>query len=542
MKRVMCLYRVSTKGQVDRQDDIPMQRRECMEFISKKEDWVFIGEKMEKGVSGYKVSAANRDAIIEIREMAAKKQFDVLLVFMFDRLGRKEDETPFLVKWFIEHEIEVWSTREGQQKLDNQVDRLLNFMRYWAASGESEKTSIRVKAAHAQMTQDGKWRGGTCPYGYKLVHKGRIGKKNKPLFDLAIDEVTGPVVTKIFDFVTIYGYGTYRIANYLNDKFPKDGKPWTARTILCLLRNPIYTGRLHMNGIRSEPVEELRIISDEQFDFAEHAIKDRIPTRYRIQRQSENDDMPEDAKTKTSVYGASLLSGLLYCAHCNHKLVGGYCTKQYPDRAYHRPVYRCYNGAIKAKQCTGQTVYSAAKVEGVVLPIVKEYFATLSQSIDDEWNKQTRKRLRNAIESRKKGVELRLEKLRNDGAVLKNEVVKSINGQSAFETSMLRAMIDENHSAQLEAEQEIAECQIESQKEDERIKALTQRFKEIKNWTAMFDYVDNDMKKMILANLIEKITVGRNYNIEIQFFVSMEDFDGGANIEQSSRIINEKSH
>ncbi len=142
MKRVMCLYRVSTKGQVDKQDDIPMQRRECIEFIDRMDDWVFVGERMEKGVSGYKVSAANRDAIIEIREMAEKKKFDVLLVFMFDRLGRKEDETLFLVKWFIEHGIEVWSTREGEQKLDNQVDRLLNFMRYWAASGESEKTSI----------------------------------------------------------------------------------------------------------------------------------------------------------------------------------------------------------------------------------------------------------------------------------------------------------------------------------------------------------------------------------------------------------------
>ena len=31
MKRVMCLYRVSTKGQVDPQDDIPMQRRECLD-------------------------------------------------------------------------------------------------------------------------------------------------------------------------------------------------------------------------------------------------------------------------------------------------------------------------------------------------------------------------------------------------------------------------------------------------------------------------------------------------------------------------------
>ena len=126
MKRVLCLYRVSTKGQVDKQDDIPMQRRECMDFIERMPDWEFMGEKLEKGISGFKVSAQKRDAIIEIRTMAEKKQFDVLLVFMFDRLGRRDDETPFLVEWFINHGIEVWSTREGQQKLDSRGDKLMN--------------------------------------------------------------------------------------------------------------------------------------------------------------------------------------------------------------------------------------------------------------------------------------------------------------------------------------------------------------------------------------------------------------------------------
>ena len=50
MKRVLCLYRVSTKGQVDKKDDIPMQRRECMAFIERMEDWCFYDELMEKGV------------------------------------------------------------------------------------------------------------------------------------------------------------------------------------------------------------------------------------------------------------------------------------------------------------------------------------------------------------------------------------------------------------------------------------------------------------------------------------------------------------
>jgi len=41
MKRVLCLYRVSTLKQVDKKDDIPMQRRECREFIERMDDWVF---------------------------------------------------------------------------------------------------------------------------------------------------------------------------------------------------------------------------------------------------------------------------------------------------------------------------------------------------------------------------------------------------------------------------------------------------------------------------------------------------------------------
>ena len=297
-------------------------------------------------------------------------------------------------------------------------------MRYWAASGESEKTSIRVKAAHTQMNQDGIWRGGPCPYGYKLVHNGRIGKKNHQLYDLAIDEVTGPIVIEIFELVSTHGFGTQRTANYLNKKYPDPKKIWTRQTVLTLIRNPIYTGRLHMNDIRSEPIEELRMVSDEEFDFVAKAIAGRIPTRYREIRKAENEAMPSDAPTKTSVYGASLLSGILYCAHCGCKLVGRYCTKQRGGQAYHRPIYRCYNGAIKAKGCTGQTVYSAAKIEEAVLSKVDEYFATIHRDVDNALKEKARKQLRDSAKARQKAAEARLAKLQAHQGALKAEIMK----------------------------------------------------------------------------------------------------------------------
>ena len=143
-KRVISLYRVSTVGQVEK-NDIPMQKQCCREFISCRSDWELVKEVYEKGVSGFKKSAKERDAIQELQRDALQGNFDVLLVYMFDRLGRKDDETPFIVEWFVQQGIEVWSVMEGQQRFDSHVDKLLNYIRYWQASGESIKTSVRVK-------------------------------------------------------------------------------------------------------------------------------------------------------------------------------------------------------------------------------------------------------------------------------------------------------------------------------------------------------------------------------------------------------------
>lgn len=170
--RVDCLYRVSTDKQVDYDDksqaDIPMQRRECHRFCEKM-GWTIVHEEQEDGVSGHKVRAENRDKLQIIKERAKQGKFDILLVFMFDRIGRIADETPFVVEWFVKNGIEVWSTQEGEQRFDSHTDKLTNYIRFWQADGESEKTSIRTKTALGQLVEDGGFKGGLAPYGYDLV-------------------------------------------------------------------------------------------------------------------------------------------------------------------------------------------------------------------------------------------------------------------------------------------------------------------------------------------------------------------------------------
>ena len=122
----------------------------------------------------YKRQAENRDKLQIIKERAKQGKFDILLVFMFDRIGRIADETPFVVEWFVKNGIRVWSTQEGEQRFDNHTDKLTNYIRFWQADGESEKTSIRTKTALGQLVEDGGFKGGFAPYGYEDVYKRQI--------------------------------------------------------------------------------------------------------------------------------------------------------------------------------------------------------------------------------------------------------------------------------------------------------------------------------------------------------------------------------
>ena len=190
--RVCCLYRVSTDKQVDfnsnHEADLPMQRKACHKFAESK-GWVIVHEEQEEGVSGHKVRAAARDKLQIIKDYARKGKFDILLVFMFDRIGRIADETPFVVEWFVRNGIRVWSTQEGEQRFDNHTDKLLNYIRFWQADGESEKTSVRTRTSLRQLVEEGHFKGGNAPYGYDLVRSGRINKRKHEIIDKAVRQI-----------------------------------------------------------------------------------------------------------------------------------------------------------------------------------------------------------------------------------------------------------------------------------------------------------------------------------------------------------------
>ena len=188
-----------------------MQKQRCREY-AEEQGWEIIKELSEKGVSGFKRSGDDRDAIREIRQAAAENKFDILLVFMYDRIGRRQFETTAIVKELTDNGVEVWSTVEGQMKFESHTDDLLNYIQFWQAEGESMKTSMRTKTRMAQIVLEGRFRGGKCPYGYKLVKRGRMNKHNQEVYEIEIDPAEAGVVKMIFEKYTNEGYGTQRLA------------------------------------------------------------------------------------------------------------------------------------------------------------------------------------------------------------------------------------------------------------------------------------------------------------------------------------------
>ena len=104
--------------------------------------------------------------------------------------------------------------------------------------------------------------------------------------------------------------------------------------------------------------------------------------------------------------------------------------------------------------------------------------------------------------------------------------MRSLMGESCFEPDMLKEMLSKNKAELADAEARLATLESEKDAEAARIRHLSSQIQQIHDWAKEFDSASNDTKKMILARMIEKITVDRHYNIVIRFFISPESFMG----------------
>ena len=115
------------------------------------------------------------------------------------------------------------------QSFSTQNDKLLNYIRFWMAEGESIKTSIRTKTRLGQIVKEGHFRGGQTPYGYRLEKQGRVNPRGTEVHEILIDEAEAAIVARIFELSGQYGYGSRKIASILKEEGIRNrkGNVWT---------------------------------------------------------------------------------------------------------------------------------------------------------------------------------------------------------------------------------------------------------------------------------------------------------------------------
>lgn len=514
-KRVYCLYRVSTLGQMEK-DDIPMQKQSCREYCQRQTGWDIVKEFSEKGISGFKVSAKDRDAIQEIQRDALAGKFDILLVFMFDRLGRRDDETPFIVEWFVKNGIEVWSAMEGQQRFDTHVDKLLNYIRYWQASGESIKTSMRVKTRMEQLTQEGHYTGGGVPYGYRLEQQGRINKKNQSVCDLTVDEAEAEIVRLIFEKYVFEGYGAYRLCKYLVELGirGRKGSNIPTTSINRIIKNRIYTGVICNGDCKSDVIPELKIIDETLFQRAQKIME---------KRTTHHSDVPLNTR------GQSLLVGNIFCGHCGGRLTLTTSGRKRvrKDGTLHRETcarYQCHYNVRHPGECDGQSGYGVTKLDNLVNKIVRMQFERIKSAPPQDL---IRRQSAKEIDLAKAKLQLAQEQLyqkQEEYKVLRSETVKVLQGKSRLNVDLLNSLVDEAKEAikDLDAQNQVAQRELEERLNSAEV--VHQEYAQLVSWADMYEYSTFEAKKMILAQFIKAVYVRRDYEIEIEFNVSFEEF------------------
>lgn len=520
-ERVYCLYRVSTSKQVDMDEhnlaDIPMQRKACREF-AKKMGWDIIREEQENGVSGFKKSAAERDKIQLIKEHAAKGLFDILLVFMFDRLGRKSDETPFIVEWLCSQGIKVWSVNEGEQRFDSHTDRLTNYIRYWQADGESQKTAIRTRTAMEQMVMDGRWRGGIPPFGYRTVKSGIVNKRKHEVYKLEINEEEAVIVSLIFDLSANSGYGRWKIATILNERGYKtrNGGAWVDSSVGHMLHNNIYIGMLKNGSAISGPYEELRIIDDATF--------------YKVQKQTNlrTNEKNNERTIPLNISGQSLLSGNVFCGHCKGRLTlttNGETRKHADGTSVHRRKVRyvCYNKTRKKLNCDGQTGYTMRILDEKVIAVLHMIFDKMKAMTPQEMASHIHDKQMSNLKIELSAAKSKFDKAEKEYNALKSEIVKSIQGESKYNADILSELLISAQETLETAKKSYLEAQNNYTQGELQIQELTNNYTRILRWSEIFDESPIETKKQIASMIINKVYVYEGYRLEFEFNINFEN-------------------
>lgn len=391
---------------------------------------------------------------------------------------------------------------------------------------------MRTKAALGQMVQEGRFRGGVAPYGYKLVPSGILNKRKHEVMKLEIDEDESRVIRMIFDLCIGSGYGRFKIANFLTEQgiHTREGRNWHEATVGHILHNIMYTGVLRSGKTYSEVFDDLQIITTANFQLAQKLMEERV------NEYNEKRTMPKNTR------GQSLLSGNVFCGHCGGRLTlttsGTVRTNANGEKIGRKRIrYVCYNKTRKRAECSGPTGYTMHILDKLVTDVLHEIFNRMEAVSEDEIISRTHRSAMVTLKERLAAAKAESAKATKDYDSLKAEVVKAIQGTSSFSMDVLSELVENARNKMMEANEALTSLNTELAENESKLDQIKADYHRILKWSEMFDSSDMEVKKMIAGYIIKRVYVYQDYRLRFELNMDIAQFNMGIDVSDSYEVV-----
>ena len=539
LKKVRMLLRVSSNQQLEADGDLSVQRRIVKEYIQKQEDWMLDEKEYFEGSnSGYSNAVSDRDVLQEALRDAASGQYDILVAYKDDRIGRRMWEIGSYVMALKGYGVDIYTAVDGgiSPESDDIMGQMMLALRYGNAQKSSSDTGKRVKDTAQKLVQSGKFMGGKAPYGYILEISGEISKHGRVLHHLVIVEEEAEIVRYIYELAANKEFGSQKIAQILNADIKYQnkmkGEKWKTGTITSILTNPVYAGytaykrREKLNGryrrldraewiLAEKPNQEIIIVDQELWTRVQEQREKR---RVKYQKCEEN----KDAKVITRNDGMLALIDVLYCGYCGEKMTNGtkynyWTMKETGERRASRvPAYKC-QGICQGIPHEKQSKLQANKIEPIVFEAIAEYIGKLQEQEDafvqirDSQN-QERKRKREELNREKKA----MKELEQKIAIMEEKIPNAITGEYPLSLGELMNLIKKEKEKGEQQRREIQKKEKELEDMIVSMQGLEELRQKIPTWQEIFLHAKTPVKRVLVNKLIERIDV-KDAEIHIRF-------------------------
>ena len=107
---------------------------------------------------------------------------------------------------------------------------------------------------------------------------------------------------------------------------------------------------------------------------------------------------------------------------------------------------------------------------------------------------------------------------------LRNEVLKSLAGQSSFETSILNSLIKDMETKCQEQKAALAAAQQDESEAVSLMQQMCRNYSQFVQWSDVYDTASMETKKMIVSQLFERIEVSRGYHLKVRLAITVKQF------------------